>query len=106
MKACAAEDVGDSRLPHQGTEDLETPYKVADEFGEFVHWLRHSHECVGPLLIESCCPGRDRQRCDQESCRSLRERPASSRAELKDREPLDGRIVWPALRRDLFYASV
>ena len=106
MKSAARKHASDPSSPHSRTEDLESPYQVADQLRKPIDGLSHLNERVGSFVIESLGPRGDRQRGYEEPSRGLRPRPAPGRAQFENREPLGRRVVRPALRVGPLHAGV
>lgn len=59
VKTRTRQYLGDLHSPHSGTEELQPPHDVANEFGEPVHRLGETDESIGSLLVEARRPGGD-----------------------------------------------
>jgi hypothetical protein len=61
---------------------------------------------VGAFVVQPMHPRDDGERRDEHAPGRLCERPSPCRAQLEDREALDGRVVRPALGRELLHPGV
>ncbi len=56
VQTCAAKGVGDSHLPHGGTEGFESLDGIADKVGELVDRLRKLQEGIWSFFIDTPHP--------------------------------------------------
>ena len=94
------QDAGDASRPHRGAQRLEPTDEVRDELRKPADRLSDLDEGVGTFLVEAPVPVDDGQWRDEQVPGGLGERPAPRGSEFQDGEPLDGRVVGPALGRD------
>ncbi len=106
VESGSAEDPGDPPSPHGRAERLQPADDVPDELGESVHGLREPHQGLRSLVVEPVHPRGDGQRRHEQASSGFGERPGPRRSELEDCQPVDGRVVGPALGWDTLHSGI
>jgi hypothetical protein len=106
MQAGPREHLRDAHLPHGWKKGLQLPHQVAYEVRESVHRLSHPHQRAPTLFVDAPLPRAYRLLVEQEDPCNLLPRPAASRLDFENPQPLDRRVVRPPARRQPAPASV